>query len=930
MNRLSRLARRTDSVVVFLGCAALSLLTAGVAGAQSASPVVWTNLVNASAAGETVQKTGGCGTCADAGATSTATIASGDGYAEFTPGAGTRLYVGLGLSSGASTDPALIDFAFSFWPDGGWDVRELGVYRAEGRFSAGDVFRVAVQSGVVRYYHNGALVHTSQAPAVWPLVVDTTLIGAGATVTGASLTASATPGPSPVAITTSSLPDASVSLAYSASLQASGGSGTYSWSVTAGGLPAGLTLGSSDGTISGVPSTAGLSTFTIRASDAADPANSASASLAIDVSVPGAPIAIDTVSLPGLKLEDPYAATLHASGGSGTYTWTVTAGALPAGLVIDPSTGTISGTAAATGRFRFTAHAVDAVDPASSDDQPLEIDVLAAAAPSTYDAASDRTVRTKSPAAALGSAGSSFDDATFGTRMLRVTDGSTRPGLAGRSYRTPSGTHTNAWSADGRYFYTVSTDGTVIPFTFDAATMTAARVNLSSTGEGGLTLRFFNEPTFSYVTPGVAYGTYNGSGANLHSIDQYDFETSQYTRILDLEDVVSGLAGTYVGGLGSSAGTAEKIMTFFGGASQDRHFYVAVFDRNNPAERHLVDTAASTLDGRATDTLLNFRIHAAAIDRSGRYVTIYPTGTDMQAPRSAAPAYVWDTVAGTITATPLVETRSGGHDAYGYGYRVNQDCCTSSTWDAAQWQFRSLATPLATADLIAPVLLPKEVYLADHPSWHNAQPDRLVPFIDANYRYGTNTTEWRAWDEEIIGVQTDAAGSGATVWRFAHHHSIVANDGDPTRIYFWYTPRANVSPDGRWALFTSNWEKTLGTDPGGELGGTYRQDLFVVELKKTTSVPPVTPVSITTTTLEAGVRGIFYSAGLAASGGRPPLTWSVASGTLPPGLLLNADTGVISGTPTNRGVWSFTVSALDSSAQPSYDTRALSIQVRRR
>src|SRR5204863_4984164 len=106
----------------------------------------------------------------------------------------------------------------------------------------------------------------------------------------------------------------------------------------------------------------------------------------------------------------------------------------------------------------------------------------------------------------------------------------------------------------------------------------------------------------------------------------------------------------------------------------------------------------------------------------------------------------------------------------------NQDCCTSSTWDAAQWQYRALDLPMTTSDLVTPVLLPKEVYLADHASWHNAQPDRLVPFVDANYRYGTNPTTWRAWDEEVFAVQTDAAGGGAMVWRFAHHRSNVADD----------------------------------------------------------------------------------------------------------------------------------------------------------
>jgi hypothetical protein len=106
-----------------------------------------------------------------------------------------------------------------------------------------------------------------------------------------------------------------------------------------------------------------------------------------------------------------------------------------------------------------------------------------------------------------------------------------------------------------------------------------------------------------------------------------------------------------------------------------------------------------------------------------------------------------------------------------------------------------------------------------------------VPVISATYRYGDNTAPWRAWDDEIIGIQT-AGGIGGIVWRFAHHRSLVASDTVPTTPYFWYEPIANVSPDGKWVLFTSNWEKTLGRDSSNDSSGagTFRQDVFVVQL----------------------------------------------------------------------------------------------------
>ena len=883
--------------------------SSGQAVAQTASPVEWGRTINATATGSAIQKTGGCSGCPDAGATSNQVLSAGDAYVQFAPVAGARLYAGLGSNATSNTDPALIEFGFSFWPDGGWDIRERNTYKCEGRFGSGDIFRVAIVGGAVKYYQNGALVYSSLVLPSLPLVLDTTLIGAAAGLTDAVITATALPVSSPVAIVTSVLPNGAQGQAYTAALQASGGSGTFSWRIVSGVLPAGITM-TSAGTIAGTPASAGTASFTVRATDAADATNLAERALMIAIPAITPGVTVQTATVPSTRLAQAYTTTLQAAGGSGQFRWSVVSGSLASGLSLDAASGTIQGTAAVSGKFAVRVRAADAVNPASVGDRTLTLSVLAEAPPSMYDGVADRTTRVKGALPSLGAAGYTFSDPDFGTRIMRVTDGRVRPGTLDRSYRTPSSSHANAWSADARYFYTVSTDGTVVPFSFDRATMRAQRLQSSSTGDGGLTLRFFNEPTFSYLIPGVAYGTFSGSGSNLRSIDQYDFGSGQYSQLINLDTLAPNLAGTYTGGLGISAGAVERLFAFFGGASQDRHFYIVVFDRNNPANRHLLDTAASTIDGVPTNTLLNFKIHAANIDRSGRYVTIYPTGLDLQAPRSAAPVYVWDIETGTFTALPLVEARTGGHDAFGYGERVNQDCCTSSTWDAAQWQYRSLGTPLSTSDLVA-VLQPKEVYLADHPSWHNAQPDRLVPFIDANYRYGANTTAWRAWDEEIIAVQT-GAGSAATVWRFAHHRSAVADDVDPSRISFWYTPRANVSPDGQWALFTSNWEKTLGTDPGGDTGGAHRQDVFLIELKRSVATPPVVvSVAVVTSTLPSGTVSQAYSAALQAGGGSGTYGWSTVSGALPAGLTLNTTTGAIAGTPVAAGTSTFTIRAAD-------------------
>ncbi len=82
---------------------------------------------------------------------------------------------------------------------------------------------------------------------------------------------------------------------------------------------------------------------------------------------------------------------------------------------------------------------------------------------------------------------------------------------------------------------------------------------------------------------------------------------------------------------------------------------------------------------------------------------------------------------------------------------------------------------------------------------------------------------------------------------------------------------------------------------------------------------------ITTSSLPGAVQGTAYSYTLAASGGAPPYTWSIVSGSLPAGLTLAAATGVISGTPASSGTSSFTVQVTDAASHTA--TKALSIAV---
>ena len=88
-----------------------------------------------------------------------------------------------------------------------------------------------------------------------------------------------------LSISTTSLTSGSVGVPYSGTLTAVGGVPPYTWSLTSGSLPAGLTL-STSGFITGTPTAQGTQTFTVQVSDSATPASTASASLSLTITGP--------------------------------------------------------------------------------------------------------------------------------------------------------------------------------------------------------------------------------------------------------------------------------------------------------------------------------------------------------------------------------------------------------------------------------------------------------------------------------------------------------------------------------------------------------------------------------------------------------------------------------------------------------------------
>src|SRR5439155_26370906 len=131
--------------------------------------------VNVTATGNTIKKTGGSPSTWDAGAVSNQSVAAGDGYVQATVDV-TSTYRMFGLSNG-DTNQSHTDIDFAAYLAGS----QLKVYESGGdkgvvgNIVPGDVVRVSVESGKVRYYLNGTAVYTSTATPTYPLLLDTAI-----------------------------------------------------------------------------------------------------------------------------------------------------------------------------------------------------------------------------------------------------------------------------------------------------------------------------------------------------------------------------------------------------------------------------------------------------------------------------------------------------------------------------------------------------------------------------------------------------------------------------------------------------------------------------------------------------------------------------------------------------------------------------------
>jgi hypothetical protein len=156
------------------------------------------------------------------------------------------------------------------------------------------------------------------------------------------------------------LPRGTTSVSYTAALTTMGANAPYTFTVTSGSLPAGISLGAGTGILSGIPTVAGTFPITVGISENNSPNRIFSSDHTVIIEDPPAvPLAFVTAStLPGAMVGSAYTETLAASGGKTPYTFMRTSGSFPVGLTLS-SSGVISGTPTAAGTSTFKIRVAD-------------------------------------------------------------------------------------------------------------------------------------------------------------------------------------------------------------------------------------------------------------------------------------------------------------------------------------------------------------------------------------------------------------------------------------------------------------------------------------------------------------------------------------------------------------------------------------------
>ncbi|SFA99020.1 Putative Ig domain-containing protein [Collimonas sp. OK607] len=702
----------------------------------------------------------------------------------------------------------------------------------------------------------------------------------------------------PVVVAPATLTAGAVGVAYAGGpLTASGGTAPYTFSITAGALPAGMSL-SSSGALTGTPTAGGTFSFTVRATDQ----NSFSGSLAYTLVINAPTIGIAPTTLPAAAVASAYSQNVTASGGTGGYTYAITAGALPAGTSLS-SAGVLSGTPTAGGTFNFT---VTATDSSTGTGPYTGSRAYALTVNAPFIALSPATLA----AMTVGSSVNQNVTASGGTSsyVYSIIAGALPPGLSLASNGTLAGTPTVA----GPFNFTVSaadsSTGTG-PYTGSRAYSVSVATGL---------------PVAGPVSATVAYG----SSANPITLN---LNGGVPTSV--------AVASAAAHGTAAASGTSITYTPAAGYAGADSFTYTATNGAGTSSPATVsVTVSTPTLTLTPAGPILT-PVYGNAFSQSfstSGGVAPYTYALSGSLPTGLS----WNAATATLSGTP---TQSGN-------FPVTVTATDQSTGAGAPFSIAIGYTLAISAPIISltSATLPGSAIGTSYTASISAS-GGIGPYTYAVSAGALPTgVSLNGSSGALSGTPTEAGAFGFTVRAsdvnsFAGTRTYNILVGVPTLTLTPASLPAAAVAVGYSATFTagggtSPYNYTLtGTLPSGitfnsatgVLSGTTAQaGSFPITVRATDSSTgagaPFTvqnsytltvaapSISLAPSSIAGGTVAVSYSAAISASGGAAPYAYSLVSGALPAGVTLNASTGALSGTPSAAGTFSFTVRGLDA------------------